>query len=146
MENNTALMGPVITGSFEKQAPGTVSEQDSEYTKALRLLDAHFVHPINIPFEKHQFRQAKQEETEMADQFMLRLFKLSEYCKFGGTYLWSIYQQMQVSQPLQEIASSKWNVHTLIGAGDCKINRSSCKSSKIDREWFQGWQCIRIGG
>ena len=64
--------------------PGPVPERDSEYAKAMRLLDAHFSHQVNIPFERHQFRQAKQEESETADQFVLRWFQLSENCEFGG--------------------------------------------------------------
>jgi len=63
--------------------PGPVPERDSEYAKAMRSLDAHFAHQVNIPFERHQFRQAKQEESETADQFVLRLFQLSENCEFG---------------------------------------------------------------
>ena len=49
----------------------------------MRSLDAHFAHQVNIPFERHQFRQAKQEESETVDQFILRLFQLSENCEFG---------------------------------------------------------------
>ena len=49
----------------------------------MRSLDAHFAHQGNTPFEKHQFRQAKQGESETADQFVLRLFQLSENCEFG---------------------------------------------------------------
>jgi len=63
--------------------PGPVPENDSGYAKAMRSLDAHFVHQVNIPFERYQFRQAKQEESETADQFVLRLFQLSENCEFG---------------------------------------------------------------
>ena len=63
--------------------PGPVPEQDPEWAKAERSLDAHFSHQVNIPFERHQFRQAKQEESETAVQFVLRLFQLSENCKFG---------------------------------------------------------------
>ena len=46
-------------------------------------LDAHFAYQVNISFERHQFRQAKQEVSETADQFVLRLFQLSENCEFG---------------------------------------------------------------
>ena len=63
--------------------PGPVPEHDSEYAKAMRSLDAHLAHQANIPFERHQFLQAKQEESETVDQFVLRLFQLSENCEFG---------------------------------------------------------------
>ena len=49
----------------------------------MRSLDAHFAHQVNIPFERHQFHQAKQEESEAADQFVLRSFQLSENCESG---------------------------------------------------------------
>ena len=63
--------------------PGPVPEHDSEYERVMRSLDTHFAHQVNILFERHQFRQAKQEESETAVQFVLRLFQLSENCEFG---------------------------------------------------------------
>ena len=51
--------------------PGPVPEHDSEYAKVMRSLDTHFAHQVNILFQRHQFRQAKQEESETADQFVL---------------------------------------------------------------------------
>ena len=63
--------------------PGPAPDGETQYAKAMRLLDAHFLPQVNIPFERHQFRQAKQEEFETADQFGTRLFQLSENCDFG---------------------------------------------------------------
>ena len=57
---------------------GPVPVRDSEYAKAMRSLDVHFSHQVNIPFERHQFRQARN------SGFVLRLFQLSENCAFGG--------------------------------------------------------------
>ena len=59
--------------------------QDESQTKkrSMRLLDAHFLPQVNILFELHQFRQAKQDKSETADQFVTRLFQLSENCDFG---------------------------------------------------------------
>ena len=62
---------------------GPAPDGETPYAKAMRLLDAHFLPQVNIPFERHQFRQAKQEESETADQFVTRLFQLSENCDFG---------------------------------------------------------------
>ena len=62
---------------------GPAPDGETQYAKAMRLLDAHFLPQVNIPFERHQFRQAKQEESETADQFVTRLFQLSENCDFG---------------------------------------------------------------
>ena len=43
----------------------------------------HILPQVNNPFERHQFCQAKQKESETADQFVTRLFQLSENCDFG---------------------------------------------------------------
>ena len=63
--------------------PGPAPDGETQYAKAMRLLDAHFLPQVNIPFERHQFREAKQEESKTADQFMTRLFQVSENCDFG---------------------------------------------------------------
>ena len=63
--------------------PVPAPDGETQYAKAVRLLDAHFLPQVNIPFERHQFRQAKQEESETADQFVTRLFQLNENCDFG---------------------------------------------------------------
>lgn len=63
--------------------PGLVPERDCEYVNATRSLDTHFSRQVKIPFQQHQFREAKREESETADQFMLRLFHLLENCEFG---------------------------------------------------------------
>ena len=47
--------------------PGPVPVGETQYAKAMRLLEAHFLPQVNIPFERHQFRQAKQEKSETAD-------------------------------------------------------------------------------
>ena len=44
----------------------------------MRSLDAHFLPQVNVPFERHQFRRAKQEDSETADQFVTRLFQLAK--------------------------------------------------------------------
>lgn len=36
--------------------PGPAPEEETQYAKAMRLLDAHFLPQVNIPFERHQFR------------------------------------------------------------------------------------------
>ena len=63
--------------------PGPDPDGETQYAKAMRLLDAHFLPQVKIPFERHQFRQTKQEESETADQFVTRLCQLSENCDLG---------------------------------------------------------------
>ena len=85
--------------------------------------------PYNIPFERHHFRQEKQEESKTAHQFVLRLFQLSEYYEFGEATEEHIRdqltdRQMQVAQSSQEIAGSEWQTYNSNGPRDCKINGS----------------------
>ncbi|RUA05254.1 MAG: hypothetical protein DSY43_04950 [Gammaproteobacteria bacterium] len=63
--------------------PGPVGEDNKEYDKVMRTLDHHFSPQVNVPFERHQFRQAKQDESETVDQFTTRLFQLAGNCDFG---------------------------------------------------------------
>ena len=63
--------------------PGPAPGGEAQYAKAMRLLDAHFLLQVNIPFERHQFRRAKEEESQTIDQSVTILFQLSENCDFG---------------------------------------------------------------
>ena len=74
--------------------PGPAPEGETLHAKAIRLLDAHFLPQVNIPFERHQFRQAKQEESQTGDQFVTRLFQLSENCDFGTSQEEQIRDQL----------------------------------------------------
>ena len=69
-----------ITKDSQRKSP---AEGDTLYAKAMRSLDAHFLPQVNVPFQRHHFRQANQEESETADQFDTRLFQLAENCNFG---------------------------------------------------------------
>ena len=79
-----------VTLSDPRPAP----EEEPLYAKAMRLIDAHFLPQVNIPFERNQFRQAKQEESETSDQFVNRLFQLSENCDFGTSQEEQIRDQL----------------------------------------------------
>ena len=59
-------------------------EGDTVYDKTVRMLDTHFSPCVNVPFERHQFRQLRQEESETVDQFVVRLMRQAENCEFGG--------------------------------------------------------------
>ena len=74
--------------------PGPAPEGETLYAKAMRLLDAHFLPQVNIPFERHQFCQAKHEECETADHFVTTLFQLSENCDFGTSQEEQICNQL----------------------------------------------------
>ena len=62
--------------------PAGTSDSANVYEKALRTLDAHFAPQVNVPFERHIFRQMYQEESENVDQFVTRLKRQAENCMF----------------------------------------------------------------
>ena len=66
--------------------PGVAEgEDDDVYKAALRTLDAYFTPQVNVPYERHIFRQMKQEEHETVDQFVVRLSNQAVNCEFGAT-------------------------------------------------------------
>ncbi|KAL9988936.1 hypothetical protein ACROYT_G003432 [Oculina patagonica] len=58
-------------------------EDDNVYKAALRTFDAYFTPQVNVPYERHMFRQMKQEENETVDQFVVRLSNQAANCEFG---------------------------------------------------------------
>ncbi|XP_070573587.1 uncharacterized protein [Ptychodera flava] len=76
---------------MEDPGPGVLAEgaEDTagEYQKAMRTLEANFSPQVNIPYERHLFRQLKQEESESIDQFIARLRGQANYknCDFRDT-------------------------------------------------------------
>ena len=59
--------------------PADAAEDNAdEYQKTLRTLDAHFGAQLNEPYERHVFRNLKQEEGETVDQFITRLRRQAE--------------------------------------------------------------------
>ena len=54
-----------------------------EYQKAEDALTAHFVTQINIPYERHLFREMVQEENETVDQYAVRLRRKAQQCDYG---------------------------------------------------------------
>lgn len=59
------------------------SSKMDEYEVALRLLDEYFSPKANVPYERHVFRQMKQEDGETIDQFVIKLRHQAENCSFG---------------------------------------------------------------
>jgi len=80
--------GPEVQELFETlQDPGPAAEGENvadEFQKALRTLDAHFSAQINEPYERHVFRNLKQEEGETVDQFITRLRRQAENCNWDN--------------------------------------------------------------
>lgn len=53
----------------------------NDYEKTLKKLDDYFTTKVNVPYERHVFRQLKQEE-ETVDQFVTRLRRQAENCSW----------------------------------------------------------------
>ena len=63
--------------------PGAPDGDDDDVCKdALRTLDAYFTPQVNVPYERHIFRQMKQEEHETVNQFVVRFSNQAANCEF----------------------------------------------------------------
>ena len=61
--------------------PNTGGAKD--YQKAEDALTAHFITQINIPYERHLFREMVQEENRMVHQYAVRLRRKAQQCDYG---------------------------------------------------------------
>ena len=52
------------------------------FTESIELLDNYFAPRLNIPFERHRFRQMEQASSESVDQFVCRLRQKAIPCDF----------------------------------------------------------------
>ena len=71
------VVGEEVQDLFE-----TLQNTGTTYDEAPTALNAYFEPKKNIAFERHLFRQAKQQEDESVDNFIVRLSKLSLGCDF----------------------------------------------------------------
>ena len=49
----------------------------------MEQLDDYFSPQVNVPYERHLFRNTKQLSAETVDQFITRLRQRADYCDFG---------------------------------------------------------------
>ena len=62
-----------------------IDEQEGKSFEAcVRVLDEHFVPKANLPFERNQFRQMSQLNSEKVDQFVSRLRQKATTCEFAN--------------------------------------------------------------
>ena len=61
---------------------GTTPDPHNVYEKAVRTLDAHFLPKLDTPYERHLFHRMRQEENETVDQYVARLRRQGQNCKF----------------------------------------------------------------
>jgi len=60
------------------------AEGDDVYEQTVSALDAYFQPHVNIPYERHVFRQITQSQTESIDQFATRLMQQASRCEFAN--------------------------------------------------------------
>ena len=76
-----------IFDTLKDPGPGNLAqgEQDTagKFEKAIRTLNSYFTPQINIPYERHIFRQLNQEENETVDQYVARLKRQGHNCDFA---------------------------------------------------------------
>ena len=72
--------GPEVQDIFEV-LPDTGGPKD--YEMAEKALNDYFMTQVNIPFERHQFREMRQGEDETVDQYVVRLKRKAESCDYG---------------------------------------------------------------
>jgi len=71
------LAGPKVQEIFK-----TLSDTGTDLETAIEKLDEYFLPKRNIAFERHVFRQAKQEDSERLDNYVTRLRQLAETCDY----------------------------------------------------------------
>ena len=57
-------------------------DQETTFNDCLAALDNYFTPKVNVPFERHVFRQMQQLEGETIDQFVCRLRQKAISCEF----------------------------------------------------------------
>ena len=58
-------------------------EEEKSFEACVRVLDEHFVPKANLPFERHQFRQMSQLNSENVHHFVSRLRQKGTLCEFA---------------------------------------------------------------
>ena len=80
------LLGMDVQDLFEDLAdPGPVPANDDGFKEAMRKLDGHFKAELNVPYERHVFRQMVPQSGESIDQFVVRLRRQARQCTFEDT-------------------------------------------------------------
>jgi len=58
-------------------------ERETVYTVARDQLSEYFEPRVNVPYERHMFRNTAQQSTETVDQYITRLRLKADHCEFG---------------------------------------------------------------
>lgn len=87
----------------------------TEYEMAVAKLNDHFQPKKNLTYERHEFRQIKQESDEKIAFFVMRLRKQAERCDFGDRF------EDQVKDQIIEKCTSKKLRLKLLSLGDAGL-------------------------
>lgn len=91
--------------------------QLTEYEMALAKLNEHFQPKKNLTYERHVFRQIKQEAEEKVAFFTMRLRKQADRCEFGDKF-----EEQVKDQIIENCASEKLRLK-LLSLGDANLDR-----------------------
>ena len=75
-----------VAGMEVQEIYFTLTGEDGSvvFADTLKVLDDYFIPKVNIPFERHLFRQIAQDSSETVDQFVCRLRQRALSCDFGA--------------------------------------------------------------
>ena len=72
-----------IPGPYDGLNPEDVEgDETSDFEETVSILTDHFVPKVNIPFERHLFKQMQQEDGESVMKFIARLRARGKQCSF----------------------------------------------------------------
>ena len=60
------------------------TNQDTSFNDCVAVLDNYFTPKVNVPFERHVFRQMQQMEGGIIEQFVYRLHQKAISCEFSS--------------------------------------------------------------
>ena len=93
-------------------------EEKKSFEDCVKFLDEYFIPKVNLPFERHQFRQMTQSTGERVDQFASRLRNKASTCEFAD-----------VDEAIKDQLTEKCN--------DPKLQRRFLEKNECDSERFE---------
>ncbi|CAH3154934.1 unnamed protein product [Porites evermanni] len=82
-EQKTALLLHTGGLNFQELSYTLLTGTDKKpFAESMELLDNYFAPQLNVPYERHQFRQMEQSSGESVHQFVCRLRQKAIFCEF----------------------------------------------------------------
>ncbi|KAJ3666175.1 hypothetical protein Zmor_001628 [Zophobas morio] len=105
--------------SLPELPANTAQPNESPYLTAKRKLKQYFTPRVNKEFEMFNFRQARQSENEIIDQFYAKLLKLSKTCTF---------ENPNEEIKLQIIMNTKYTEQHKTAPANSGTSKNTCKN------------------